>query len=357
MGRLAGELREKRIGWLCSFVPEELILAAGLQPIRLKGQADRVREADGYVFSNLCPYVKNLLDSGLRLKFNDLDGIVFANSCDGMRRLYDLWTNYVSTPFTYMLEIPRNTNEYALLYFEECLVDLKNRLEGTFGVKITDKKIGQAISLMNDHRKWVAQIFENQKEAPPRYYGSELLSILSSEGNRPKNETTALLKDFADRPAGALPNLKGQPRILVMGNVLDRPALFEIIEKVKCSIVLFDSCNGLRHYADLVEDSSSPLKALARRYLLKPSCDRMPGFEARLERIGNLIREYDVQGVICSGLKFCDYTLFETPEVEKLLKDMGLPFLVLENDYVLGDIERIRTRVEAFQEMIRSSMD
>ena len=100
----------------------------------------------------------------------------------------------------------------------------------------------------------------------------------------------------------------------------------------------------------------APLQALARRYLLKPSCPRMPGFERRLERVKFLVREFKVQGIIYSALKFCDYGLFETPQVEKLSKELGLPALILENDYVWADIERSRTRVESFLEMVRSKL-
>ena len=95
---------KKKIGWFCSYVPEELIIAAGLEPMRLKGQVTKLKEVDAYVFSNICPYLKNILDSGLRRKLDHLDGIIFTNSCDGMRKLYDLWFQYIQTPFTFMLE-------------------------------------------------------------------------------------------------------------------------------------------------------------------------------------------------------------------------------------------------------------
>lgn len=353
MGGLNAESRDKKIGWTCSYVPEEMILAAGLEPVRIQGRVEGIKEADGYVFSNLCPYVKNLLDSGLNLKLDDMAGIIFANSCDGMRRLHDLWSVHVATPFIHMLEVPKNRNEGAVLYFADRLLDLKNKLECVFGVEITDDKLNQTISLMNERRRLVTEILEGQREDPPRYRGSQLLSMLVAEATQPKNQTTVLLKDLANRPAGALSGLEGQPRIMIMGNLVDRPALFEMVENARGSIVVFDTCNGFKHYADPVKDSSAPLEALARRYLLKPSCARMPGFESRLERLEPLIRDYSVQGVSYSSLKFCDYSLFETPQVERLLKAMGLPFLTLENDYVWGDLERLRTRVEAFLEMAK----
>jgi len=345
-----------KIGWMCSFVPEEMILAAGLTPSRIQGRVEAIERADAYAFTNLCPYVKNLLDSGLRHKFDGMAGVVFANSCDGMRRLSDLWRHYVGIPFSYLLEVPKNRNVDAINYFAARLRDLRNSLEAAFGVEITDEKLQVAIGIMNEHRTLIGRIFEAQKEDPPRYVGSELLSILNAEGVQPKGETTVLLRDSAMGGASPAPGGRGGPRLLVAGSRLDRPALFEMVEAAGGSIVAIDTCNGLRHYTGLVEDSADPIDALARRYLLTPACPRMPGFGTRMERLATLAGEYGAQGIIYGMLKFCDFSLFEQPQVEKLSQEVGLPVLVLENDYVWSDAERLRTRIEAFLEMIGSEL-
>jgi benzoyl-CoA reductase/2-hydroxyglutaryl-CoA dehydratase subunit BcrC/BadD/HgdB len=101
-----------------------------------------------------------------------------------------------------------------------------------------------------------------------------------------------------------------------------------------------------------VEDGPDPLAAITRRYLQGRACPRMPGGAARLERMADLARRYRAGGVICSTLRFCDYSLFEAPRVEEMSRQAGLPVLVLENDYVWADRERLRTRLEAFLEMI-----
>jgi benzoyl-CoA reductase subunit C len=345
-----------KIGWMCSYVPEEIILAAGLEPSRIQGRVEAIERADAYTFSNLCPYLKNLLDSGLRHKLDGMAGIVFANSCDGMRRLSDLWRHYVGTPFSYMLEVPKNRNDDAIGYFADKLLDLKSSIEDAFGAAISEEKLKEAIRIMNEHRTLVGRIFEAQQEDPPRYKGSELLSILNAEAMQPKLEMTALLRDMAMRGASTVPGGRGGPRLLVAGSRLDRPALFEMVENAGGAIVAIDTCNGLRHYTGLVEDSADPLHALARRYLLMPSCPRMPGFETRMERMVLLAKEYGAQGIIYGTLKFCDYGLFEQPQLDKLSQEVGLPVLALENDYVWSDTERLRTRIEAFLEMIRSEL-
>ena len=78
----------------------------------------------------------------------------------------------------------------------------------------------------------------------------------------------------------------------------------------------------------------------------------MPGFGKRIERLEQLIEDYSIEGIIYNNLKFCDYSLFEAPQVEGFLRKGSLPFLVLENDYLWGDIGRIKTRIEAFLEIV-----
>lgn len=340
------------IGWMCSYVPEEMVLAAGVVPVRVQGRVDALERADAFAFSNLCPYVKNLLDSGLTGCLADVGGMVFAHSCDGMRRLYDLWRQYVPMPYSYFLEVPKNDSPVAVVYFTARLEDLRRSLEGAFGAEITDGGLRQAIELMNEHRRLVAGIFALQEEDPPRYRGSTVLSALAAEQTRPKGETTELLRELvAGRGERSTGTVAG-PRVLVSGDRLDRPALVELVEAAGGAVVAFDTCNGLRHYEGFVENGDTPLAALARRYLQGRTCQRMPGGAARLEHMADLARRYRAGGVIYSTLRFCDYSLFEAPRVEEMSRRIGLPVLVLENDYVWADRERLRTRLEAFLEMI-----
>jgi benzoyl-CoA reductase/2-hydroxyglutaryl-CoA dehydratase subunit BcrC/BadD/HgdB len=114
---------------------------------------------------------------------------------------------------------------------------------------------------------------------------------------------------------------------------------------------------GLRHYSGAIEEGPDPIESIARRYLLKPSCTRMPGFSERIEHMEELIQDYLVDGIIYSTVKFCDYGMFEAPAIERRLQSRQFPFLILENDYVWGDEGRVRTRIEAFVEMIKGDLN
>ncbi len=348
--------RRKRIGWLCSYVPEELIIAAGLEPVRIQGQVKMVKEADSYISLNTCPYLKNILDSGLQSKFKNMEGIIFTSSCDGMRRLYDIWTHHVPTPLSFMLEIPKNKDEKAIQYFSEQLYGLKTKLEKAFEVNITDNSLGKAIALMNEHRKMITKLFEKQKELPSPHKGSELLALCLEEMTLPKHGAAEKINKFLKQVETPKSLGDKSPRILVIGSVIDKLNLFQMVEAAGASVVAFDTCVGLRHYSGAVEEGQDLIESIARRYLLKPSCPRMPGFNERMERVEELIRDYLVDGIIYSSMKFCDYGMFELPVIERRLQSRQFPFLFLENDYVWGDEGRLKTRVEAFVEMIKGDL-
>jgi benzoyl-CoA reductase/2-hydroxyglutaryl-CoA dehydratase subunit BcrC/BadD/HgdB len=146
------------------------------------------------------------------------------------------------------------------------------------------------------------------------------------------------------------------PRVLIMGNVIDKPNLFIMVEDSGAAVVAFDTCCGLRHYSLPAQGGPDPMVSLAQSYLLRPQCPRMPGFQGRLDRLDELVQAYSADGIIYSTVKFCDYGLLEAPLMERHLRKNRIPFLFLENDYLWGDEGRLRTRVEAFVEIIQGEV-
>ena len=345
------------IGWMCGYVPEEVILAARLQSVRTRGEVPTLKQANSYMFPNFCPYVKNVLDSGMRGEYRNLDGIVFTNSCDAMRRLRDVWDCHVKTPFSFMLEVPRNVDENAVIYFSEQLLVLQTQLENFFGTKISSDSLQESIHIMNEQRALMVQLLERQKTKTAALKGSELLAFCLEAMTVPKETTTKRLREILGQSPSINFDPDGRPRVLVVGSVIDRLDLLEKLEASGASVVAFDTCAGMRHWSCLVQEQNNAFDSLARRYLSKPPCPRMPGIEKRIEQITQLVRTSAINGVIYSVVKFCDYGLFEAPVIEAELRHQRIPFMVIENDYVFGDIERIATGLEAFVEMMKGDLD
>ena len=66
-----------------------------------------------------------------------------------------------------------------------------------------------------------------------------------------------------------------------------------------------------------------------------------------------MAKDLKVKGVIHYGLSFCQPYAMEAFKVEKALKEAGIPMLSIETDYSMEDVEQLKTRVEAFVEMVR----
>lgn len=149
------------------------------------------------------------------------------------------------------------------------------------------------------------------------------------------------------------------PRILVSGNPMAIPnwKLHHIVEPAGAVVVCEESCTGTRLFSDLVENApanlDAQLKAIADRYM-NIHCACFTPNEERLDDIVRLAREYKVDGVIHYNLQFCQTYATEAVRVEKRLEKEGIPLLRIETDYADEDAGQLKSRVEAFLEMVKS---
>ena len=152
--------------------------------------------------------------------------------------------------------------------------------------------------------------------------------------------------------------------MLLWGPEIDDPALFELIEDLGANVVTDDTCVGTRFFSYDVAHTDDPLGGLSNHYLGDIHCPRFirgkgeggDTFEADLEeRFGHILRfarDFSADGVILYVMKFCDLHQFDAPDLRDYLEGAGLPVLHLETDYTMAAVGGLRTRIEAFLEMI-----
>ena len=151
------------------------------------------------------------------------------------------------------------------------------------------------------------------------------------------------------------PPASSGPRLLVLGGALDEPGYLEQIESMGASIVADQLCWGSKSFADLTDEETDPIDAIARRILEHMPCPRMlDQYPKRLAHLLEAVRQYRVDGIICERLKFCDLWGGEIEMLRRSLKqEAGIPLLVLERDYAAaGGVGQLRTRVQAFLETL-----
>src|SRR3990172_9020375 len=80
--RRARELRaqgKKVFGYLCIYPVLEMLTALDVVPYRILGDMDEpITRADACLPAMVCPFLRSVMDLGLKDKYNFLDGVVMA---------------------------------------------------------------------------------------------------------------------------------------------------------------------------------------------------------------------------------------------------------------------------------------
>ena len=97
----------KVLGTFCCCVPEEIIHAAGMLPVRVLGEHEETTEADLHFPTNLCPYGKSCFDQALKGRYDYLDGMVIPNVCNIIKAMYGFSRLLLGVPYVYFLEVPQ----------------------------------------------------------------------------------------------------------------------------------------------------------------------------------------------------------------------------------------------------------
>ena len=105
---------KKMVGYVCSYTPEEIILAAGAHPFRLFGTKQNIHLADSHLQSYCCSVVRGILEEGLSRRIDLLDGMIFPHSCDSIQRLSDIWRMNIPFGFHLDLVLPVKLNTFEL---------------------------------------------------------------------------------------------------------------------------------------------------------------------------------------------------------------------------------------------------
>jgi benzoyl-CoA reductase/2-hydroxyglutaryl-CoA dehydratase subunit BcrC/BadD/HgdB len=339
----------RSILYTCCYVPEEIILAAGFQPRRFLPEA---RPAEGYVHPNTCGYVKSLIASALESEAMPAAGIIIANSCDAMRRFYDLWSTYVPTTPAFFLDVPKKSDADSVAFFASELRSLVRTMEEVLpDTRVRDAELQGAIRTSNEIRSLMGEVFRTQRSLGKNVRGTEVFNLCLAATTHTTAEFAAEIRRFLDGVEDEKTNGTAQ-RFLLTGGLINRPELIAELESSGGRVAVLDTCIGLRHYERLVEeDSADPMLALARRYLMKPACARMQGFEERFRHVQGMAEAAGVDGVVFCALKFCDALVYDVPMMAQRFREIGIPFLWLEHDYAWSGLGRLKTEVAAFREL------
>ncbi|MBA2124510.1 hypothetical protein B9J78_06240 [bacterium Unc6] len=369
---ISGDKREKElqkfsgkiIGSFCIFTPEELIHSACAIPVRLcAGAYDTISIAEEVLPRDICPLVKSSFGFKVaRFSYFELcDAVISPTPCDDKKKLGEILSNYLPV---WSLRLPQSKEiGHSQEYWLREIRILKERIEQLTCNKITKKSLKESIRILHKRQEVLRRFYELRKNNPPLINGRDALLVIQTgfydDINRWIEKTQKLCDELEERKSNNKLPLSNC-RLLLTGAPIIWPnyKLLNIIEEMQSTIVIDELCSGTRHFYDPVEVNEwtmdGMLQAIANRYLLPSSCPCFTESDDRIDKILQSAEDFKVNGVIHHSLRLCPLYDMELPKVSRVFKDKGIPFLAIHTDYSLEDIEQIRTRVEAFLEMLRS---
>jgi benzoyl-CoA reductase/2-hydroxyglutaryl-CoA dehydratase subunit BcrC/BadD/HgdB len=369
-GIRVNELREhakkggKVVATYCVFVPEELVWAAGAIPIGLcAGAQFSVPIAEGILPVNTCALIKSSFGFKLGricpyVQASHL--IVGETTCDGKKKMFELLGEYQPV---YVMEVPNmKTQRSRDLWLGE-IKAFKEVVGKLTGNTITSAGLASAIKLVNDRRRALQRLQSLRAKRPSPISGKDALLITQVSFYDDAARDTQMINAVCDELEGRVKAGSGvapanAPRILISGSPMAIPnwKLHHLIESAGAVVVGEESCTGTRHFSDLVDEGATTLdeqlKALADRYL-NIHCACFTPNDERPDDVVKLAKQTQADGVIHYNLLFCHTYANEAVKMERRLADEGIPILRIETDYSDGDTGQLRTRIEAFLEVVR----
>ncbi len=353
---------KKALGVVCCHVPQEILHAADVLPVRLRATGcEDYSEAEVWMSSFSCSFAKSILQYFIDGVY-DLDGLVTTDGCMQAARIYDNWKAYSkkSGKEQTLIEIgaPRMNSATTRSYYKEELKILAGELEKLTGNKLTDEKLLKSIALYNEARGLVKQVLELQKAEHPVITGAEALTIMLAETNMPVEEYIEQLKAFLADVPNRKPITDYRARLMIIGSALDNPAYIKAIEDKGGLVVADTLCFGSMTFGDeLKTDKADIFGSIASYYLDRIVCPRMIDNRDALHKlIVNRALDYKVDGLLYVKMQNCECWGGENTYLEPALKDAGVPILYLEREEKLANIGQLEIRAEAFIEMVEKEV-
>ncbi|MFX1273919.1 MAG: 2-hydroxyacyl-CoA dehydratase family protein [Promethearchaeota archaeon] len=347
-------------------IPEEIIDAAGLIPLRMSfaGTDELMSASNDYLPASTCSFAQTCI--GLYSQkprhyefLNLVDYFIVSNHCVSDICVSEIITKYFNIPrLNFYMAYTQNSE--ALKYFKIELLDLKKQLENIIGREISNEDIIKSIKKYNRFKIKLSEVQDL------KIIGSEKLDIFQKAilyGPSYMNNLENIITELKSKKSEF--SKQDFDLIFTGCSMFIGDYLINLIEEAGGNIIFFDTWIGYNYYSQVFTDDQLNSKGDAIDLLVmrfennKFGDHSVPNFlEHKVTQIKQLIEEYEQKtgkraGVINHIIKFCDHiNIFQTFLKEKLQEE-GIKFLNLERDYSRANRGQLSTRIEAFMEMMR----
>ncbi|NMG14719.1 benzoyl-CoA reductase, bzd-type, subunit N [Aromatoleum bremense] len=342
------------VATMCTYTAEELLIAAGMLPVRVLGAHEPQNVTEPHIFGMFCPFCRDSLAQGLLGRFDYAEGVTLTQSCIQYRQTFGSWRQHVPTvKWDYYVPMPNEVqSEHARKAHYAEIQSFRVFLQTLIGKEITDDMLRESLAVVDENRRLLRELFDYRKDANPKVTGVEAVyASLTAQFIDKREHNEQLKKVLAALPSRKVERQTGA-RFMTIGSENDDIAFMAMVESVGATIVIDDQCSGTRYFWNESKPETDVIKAIADRYCDRPACPTKDyPVHTRYDHVLGLAKDYDVQGAIFLQQKFCDPHEGDYPDLKRHLEANGIPTLFLEFD-ITNPIGPFRIRIEAFLETL-----
>ncbi|MHA6623530.1 2-hydroxyacyl-CoA dehydratase [Pseudonocardia sp. DLS-67] len=337
-----------RVGCIGLDVPVEVVLAAGMTPIRLPGLPGQATpDGDRYLGRGADPEIRSQLQSLLDGRYGALDRLLITHDREGMARLYYALRalhrfqpeRTAALPHPYFVDVLHMPWRSTGRYNWERGRQLRRELGDP-----DDAALRSAAALVNATRRRLRELRTHRRAS--RIGGEDALRVIGAQTALPQERYRQLLDALLDD----LPDAPPRPgrRIFLTGSGHDHPGWYTLIEGCGAVVVGEDHEWGdAVADGDVDEAAPDPLVAIMDRYHHRAPLGAKSTVAVRAAHTARQARLAGAEGVICVIRHGDPGPRWDVPDQCRALGD--IPLLLLDDQpYEATPGPGLRTTISGF---------
>ncbi|MBW2066647.1 MAG: 2-hydroxyacyl-CoA dehydratase [Deltaproteobacteria bacterium] len=348
-------------GYMCTHVPEEILYAAGIIPLRILSPHDSQAMTRGYIHETYCSFSHDCAYQGLQHNYDYIDLLVHSSSCIHMAEAFNVWVRFAGfQQKSFLIPYPHILHtKHARGFMVESFREFKEFVEKFANKSMSDDDIEWAIKVYNQTRRLLKRLWEFLRRDNPPITGPEVEAVTLASQVMDKQECNQMLKRLIQALESAAGKGTSGVRLMVTGGACDDLRIFDLIEQLEytTNLIFIDSCTAARYFwFQVPEDRPDKLEAIAEGHISRIPCpakDNVPGTgeKKRFRFIQQFIEEFKPDGIVFLYQRFCSPQSMDIVALKPIIDMLGIPWTELELDTTVP-ITQFGTQLEALVEII-----
>ncbi len=339
------------IGTYGSDVPDEILLAAQLFPLRVTSDVfDGTEDISEQYVGNTTTIHGSQITRLINGTYAELcQNVVASNSCAAIGATYEL-LHGLGRVFKELKVVPLTFLDYAntrYLYNQNRNVKINERFKKTVeawtGTAIREQELRDAIDICNEDRRAMREFDSLRNGEVSRVTGTEALVVIGSSMFMDKKRHAELVRELIEE-AKDWPVIDA-PRVIVYGSDHEYTDLYEVMEDAGLQPVFEDQNFGARHYDMDVNTDLPSIKAITGRYMNRMHASSSSYVQERVDQMKDFIATYKPAAVLFYMNDRDETISWDYPSQKVVLDEMGIPYQIYYNQkFPIKDKEALKAK-------------